>query len=442
MICSIPNAIAQNATAQTATQALSLENALAMLPNSPGWHLADLNYQLAQRQLEAAKAAASLQVSGGGKYDHNTISSTGLAQDSASLSATASLGVLPWSASFDAVRNAERSLIRASLDLRDARNQLRLNTIAQYSALRLANVDATNAKQSEQLNAALYDIGQKQLAAGQITREQLLARSQTVETARNTTLQSFNAVQLAQLQLANTLGQNLGPTQLSTTGNDLAIQKLADQTTLIKTALSQRSDVLQAQSRVEDAQDALNNARRDRLLPSANFSAGYNDASGLGLNAGINLGTGNATLGTNYTILPSNSNSSYSFAASLSIPILAPGADAKINTAVVNLEMATQILENTNRAAELDVQQKLLDANLAEAKVQTVQTSFEAASSAFKTASARNDAGLNTNLDVESARLTVLQSGRDLENAKWNAVLAAYKLELAIGTTNIFGGKE
>ena len=116
-------ATVQTAAAQTAAQ-LPLQPVLEFMPNTLDWRVADLNLETAARQLDAARAAAGLNVAGGGRYDYSNRNVGGVNTDGGNLvvSVNASLTVLPWGPAFDAVRNAIRSLERAVLDRNDARN--------------------------------------------------------------------------------------------------------------------------------------------------------------------------------------------------------------------------------------------------------------------------------------------------------------------------------
>ena len=132
---------------------LTLDQALKALPNSLEWQQADLSYLNAQKSLDSARAAAGLRVNAGADTSLG-FPSAGNGSQTLSVSATASLTVLPWSSTFDAVRNAERALTRAALDRTDSRNTLTLNVFNQYFSARLSSTDVEIGKTNLSLSEA------------------------------------------------------------------------------------------------------------------------------------------------------------------------------------------------------------------------------------------------------------------------------------------------
>lgn len=191
---------------------LELADALRALPSTLDWKSAELNYESAVRQLEAAQAALGFKLSGGADY---TLRESG---SNLSLSSTASLGVLPWSTSADAVRSAERALERAALTRRDARNTLYLTLHNQYYGLRQAQTDLTIAQATLALRERQLQIVTAQNQAGTATLSDLLTAQQNLDTARSGLVSAQSALELARLTLASTLG--LGPQQL---GNPITL---------------------------------------------------------------------------------------------------------------------------------------------------------------------------------------------------------------------------
>ncbi|GIW25804.1 TolC family protein [Meiothermus sp.] len=409
--------------------ALELPQALQALPGTLDWKSADLNYESALRQLEAAQAALGLKVSGGADYALRESSGSNLA-----LSGTASLGVLPWSSSADAVRSAERALERAALTRREARNNLYLALHNQYFNLRQAQTDLTIAQTTLALRERQLQIVRAQNQAGTATLSDLLTAQQNLDTARSGLVSAQGALELARLTLASTLG--LGPQQL---GNPVTLPEepsLPGESleTLLPKALASRSDVLRAQLQVQDAKENLASAERNRLIPNAALSLGYND-SGNSLSAGLNFKSGVASLSAAVPLVQGSSTlaQGYSLGLSLSVPIFDPVSDSQIATAQTALKAAQQALETARKAAELDVRQKYQNLQTAKAAIAAARAGLNAANQNLRTAQARLQAGTGTTVEVQAAQLNQLQAQRNLEAALAQAQLAALALQNALG---------
>ena len=415
----------------------SLENALVSLRATPDWQIATLTYQNAQRSLETSQAAAGINLSAGGNYNlTQPTDSTKDANASASLSVTASTAVLPWSATYDGIRTAQRALERAALDLRDTRNNLTLTTLSTYFNARTSGLDVEVSTANQKLAEAQLRVANLKYTNGQIALTDLLTAQQTLATAQSTLLTAQNTLQI---NLAN-LGVANG-TKLTTAPMELEPPQGTPEA-LARAALERRADVLKAISRVQDAEDTLSSAQRDRFLPNASVNLGYGQLTvgGLGspsVQTSLNFQTGNASVtGT----VPLNNNSSsttgtgVSVSVSANIPILAPSSDARINAAQTGLDNARASLESTRRAAALDVAQRYSDVITARARIKVSQSTLETARKTLETATARNQSGLNTAIDLQQATVNVAQAQRDLESATASAMIAVYRLQNAIGT--------
>ena len=433
------------AFAQTAPQ-LPLQPVLEFMPNTLDWRVADLNLETAVRQLEAARAAAGLNVAGGGRYDYSNRNVGGVNTDGGNLvvSVNASLTVLPWGPAFDAVRTATRSFERAALDRTDARNLIYLNAITLYYSTRIAIQDLELARGSETLSATQLRNADAQLKNGVINRDAYLNIQRAFEAARVTTLTAKNALEITKIGFFNAINQPVrDDVVLVTAPVELALPQGSIET-LVQTALTRRSDVLKAKSRVEDAEDALSNANRDRLLPasSVNVSIGQfagQTQTGASVSAGLNLQSGvvtsSASLPVVYPALPAGvqTGTTFTLSAQLSLPLLAPSSDARIASATASVESAKAGLESARRGADLDVRQRYNDALSAAARLGVAKIGVQNAKLALETAQTRFAAGLNTALDVESAKLSQRQSERDLESAVSLQVNAVYRLQNALG---------
>ena len=433
------------ATAQTAPQ-LPLQPVLEFMPKTLDWRVADLNLETAARQLDAARAAAGLNVAGGTRYDYSNRNVGGVNTDGGNLvlSVNASLTVLPWGPAFDAVRTATRSYARAVLDRTDARNLIYLNAITLYYSTRIAIQDLELARGSESLSDTQLKNADLQLKNGVISRDAYLGIQRANEAARVTTLTAKNALEITKIGFFNAINQPVrddvvlvsAPVELALPTGNLE--------TLVLNALTRRGDVLKAKSRADDAEEALANANRDRLLPASSVSVGIGQfagqtQTGASLNAGLNFQSGvvtsSASLPVVYPALPPNVpiGTTFTLSAQLSLPLLAPSSDARIASAAASLEAAKAGLETATRGADLDVRQRYSDAQSAAARLGVARIGAQNARAALETAQTRLAAGLNTATDVESAKLSLRQAERDLESAVSLQVNAIYRLQNALG---------
>jgi outer membrane protein len=424
---------------------LTIEQALKGLPNSLEWQQADLTFLNAQKSLDSARAAAGLRLNAGADTNLG-FPSTGNSSQTLSVSATASLTVLPWSSTFDAVRNAERALARAELDRFDSRNTLALNVFNQYFTARLSSTDVELGKANLGLSEAQFKVATAQQKNGQISKDTLLNVQKSLETNKLNLEQALNTLEVNRLTVWNTLNLEISEVVFSSIPSERTLSALSlDE--LTKKALEKRSDVQKAFSRISDAQDALSSAQRDRVVPNASVNVGVTNTGAGSLSSGLNLQTGSLSVtGTvpivanTTTTTGSSAASNLTISASVSFPIVAPSSDTKISSAETTLMSAKKSLEQIKQSAKLDVRQKYNDAKLTIAKLNLAKTTFSNAKSSFETAKARFEAGLSAPNDLEQSRIAVLQAERDLEQATLNQVLAAYRLENAIGSLNLFPG--
>ncbi|WP_027882451.1 TolC family protein [Meiothermus rufus] len=410
--------------------ALELSQALQALPSTLDWKSADLNYESALRQLEAALAAQGLKLAGGADYTLRENTGSNL-----SLSATASLGVLPWSSSADAVQSAQRALERAALTRLEARNNLYLSLHNQYFNLRLAQSDLEIAQATLALREQQLQVARAQNQAGSATLSELLTAQQNLDTARSALLSAQGALELARLTLAATLGrrpQDLGPPSTSPSEPELPSEDLE---ALLQKALAQRPDVQRSLSLLQEAEANLASAQRERLIPNATLNAGYSSPEA-SLAAGLNFKSGVASLSAAIPLVQGSSlgAAGWSLGLSLSLPILEPAGDSRIASAQTALASAQLALETARRAAELDVRQKLQNLKTAKASIAAAQAGLNSASQTLRTAQARLQAGTGTRLEVQAAQLAQLQAQRNLEAALIQAQLAALALQNALGT--------
>jgi outer membrane protein len=426
-----------------ATASLSLTQALANLRITPEWKSADLNYQSAERVLESARAAAGLSISAGGNYNLSQVTSPASdASSRSSVSVTASTTVLPWSPTYDQMRSAERGLQQAERTRRDTRNSLTVSTTNTYFEARNAGFDVGVATANQTLQENQLRVANQRYQNGQITLTNLLEAQSNLAAAQSNLLSARNtlAIQLSTLGVAITTTLSSAP----------QVIKLPDGSTetLIRTALTKRNDVQNAVTKVLEAEAVVANAQRDRIVPNANVTLGYGQVSNGQLNSpslsgSLNFQSGAASVTGSYPVTGGSTANTpgYTVALSASIPILAPSSDAKVATAQTNLELSKANLETVRRNAALDVAQRYADATTAQARVKVSQASLETARKTLETAQVRNQSGLNTAIDLETARVNLTGAERDLEKSRASEMIAMLRLQSALGLeVSVTGG--
>lgn len=429
---------------------LSLETALKALPTAPGWQVAELTAQSAQRQLEVAQAGAGFSLTANGAYTtsrtdgiplENLPPGTQLSSSSGSVSATAGLTVLPWSPAFDAVRAAERNLERANIDRLEARSQLAAQVLKQYFDLKLASTDLELARSGVELAKSRLEIANAQLEAGVGTREGVLNAKQGLEASSANERAATNDLELRRRSLSITLGTNITTTELTTAVPEVNLKDNVLEAGL-PTALKRRGDILKATSQVADATDTLEGARRDRLVPDVGLNLQYGgvaqngDAAGARVTGDLNFKTGQVSVTPGYGFGSTSVGSRVSLGANIAIPIIAPSNDTKISSAENQLTLAQHSLETVRINAELDVRTQYAAAQAALTQVEVARAGLLSAQEKNANAEKRLTAGLGTAIDRETAKLANVQAERDLEFARINAVSAVLRFVASLAPIN------
>ncbi len=408
----------------------TLEQVLKRLPQSLEWQVIDQTFLVAQHNFESSLAAAGLRLTVGADVSNNTNTGTGVNNATYKVNATASLPLLPWASQFDDIRKAERTFIRAKLDLRDSRNTLFISTNTQYFNLRIAALDLELAGNTLILRENQLKTALTQRNNNQITPEQFATSQQNLESAKINANQAENTLELNQQTLASTLDQIELSLAISSPPTPAALLPLEN---LLKTALIERSDTQKAILSLRDAEDNLTIAQRDRWLPASSINLGVSD-SGASLNTSLNLQTGSLSVGGSYQPpTTASTGTTISLSASISLPVVSPTGDTRITSAQTALNSAKQNLERSKKSAELDIRQKYSETQNATRRIELSKKALENAKNAFTTTQTRVNAGSQTKNDLETSRLAMQQAERDLENTIVTAYTTWLRLENSLG---------
>ena len=426
-----PSPPASASPAAPAAAPFTLGDALNLLPNSPQWRQADLAYQAAQQALRSAQAGAGLSLAAGGS------ASVVGGSLSASVDASASLNVLPWSSTNDAIRSAERALVTARTTLATTRAKLRLTVTQQYFAARLAEQDLAVAQQTSALRQALLAAATAQRVQNTATQETLLTRQADAQQAAASLASAQSSLQTGTFALAGTLGVTLTGVTFSSAAS--LPDDPGDLNALVARALAQRAEVVGATESLASAQADLDAARRSRSLPALSATLKYggsgSGAGGTSLSTGLDLQSGDLTASFSQPLTGSQNGGSLSLGVSASYAILDPAADAKIASAQLSVSSAQTGLALARQTVEQDVRQQVAQLAAARGALEAARTRVQAAQTALDTTRAQLAAGLAVATDVTSAQLNLLSANRDLENALETAQIAAASLQTATGGT-------
>lgn len=464
LLGSLPGAAAQTAappapTTQAAPVAtsLSLADALARLGSAPQVVQANLALNRAQRDLDAAQAGLSLNVTVGGNASYSSAaasagstgtgsggtsgsSGSGSSGLNGSLNLKATAGVLPWAQSRTALAAAQRSLNYARAVRQENINSARLNVVQQYQSAYLSQLDLQVAAQNLQSAQQTLSAVQLQRSQQNATQESELQAQASLQTAQASQQAAGTALDTARRSLSATLGTDLSgltfdsapdlPASLDAAG--LTGLGLGDVNALVAQAIANSSDVVQAQNTLASAQDTLEQQQRDRSLPDLTLSANYGPGSA-GLGAGLSLRDGTANVGYTQPLNASSAASSLSLSVSGSYTIYGPAANAQIASTQAQVSQAQLSLTLARQTAELGVRQQYGDTLTALGAVTARVTLQQRADVALQTARARLAAGTGTQNDVTSAQAADAQAQRDTQAARAAAALSILKLQLAAG---------
>lgn len=118
----------------------------------------------------------------------------------------------------------------------------------------------------------------------------------------------------------------------------------------------------------------------------------------------------------------------------LSIPLYqGGGTQSKIRQALANKDKAEQDLENTRRTVAQNVRQSYLGVTNGAAQVKAFEAALVSNQSSLDSTVLGRDVGVRTGVDVLNAQQQLFQAQRDLQSARYSAVMSQLKLKSATG---------
>lgn len=142
----------------------------------------------------------------------------------------------------------------------------------------------------------------------------------------------------------------------------------------------------------------------------------------------------NPTLALSGAIGPSLNTKAAQVGLQLSLPLYqGGGTQSKIRQALANKDKAEQDLENTRRTVAQNVRQSYLGVTNGAAQVKAFEAALVSNQSSLDSTVLGREVGVRTSVDVLNAQQQLFQARRDLQSARYSAVMSQLKLKSATG---------
>ena len=397
-----------------------------MISTSPRTILAQSQLDLAQKQLEVTASWLQTSLTGGYTQTWSSLDVDGETTnenegDLEPISLTTAFNFVPYGPWYERVQQARWGLERAQLSLRDEKASVFIDLTAQFqSSLRAEeNIDL----QSQKLDLAELNLAaaQTRLEAGAATQSELLGLELAVQQAQEDVLSAERERVQALAQLANLLGQTVSDVSGEMPALDAELNSSDER-------LAARSDVLNAQIGIREAEQNAAAIRRDNL-PSGSVRAGYNvsgqDAT-LQLGAQYSLNGANAyqpSLNLSYDpdtglpTLPAGTQQSFSLGLDVVIPFDVALPDA-LEAARLSVEQARLRAEQTLTLARLEVDTLAAELAGAQATLELSAQILDERHNSLKITEQRYNLGLISKLELAEANVNVLEAELSLHRAE------------------------
>jgi outer membrane protein len=199
----------------------------------------------------------------------------------------------------------------------------------------------------------------------------------------------------------------------------LALPVPADMEEWVKASTEASPTVAQLKLAGEIAKKEITRAQAGHY-PTVDLSASYGNSNSPGSivpPTGPNFDTKSGVLGL-----------------TLNIPLFSGGAtQSRIKQALANRDRAEQDLENSVRTVAQTVRQNFLGVTNGVLQVKALEAALVSNKSSLDATVLGKDVGVRTNVDVLNAQQQLFQAQRDLQQARYNTILAQLRLKSASG---------
>ena len=384
-------------TVQAAPVALTLEESVQRaLMTNPTIKIADATREQALGSLREAKGGAGPALT----YTHTdarTKSATDIKTDNFSNTFSASYKIYSGGYVTGKINQAKENYTSSELGVDKSLQQIKYDaTNGYYSALAARNMVGLGQESVDRLQAHLQNV-QAQFAVGTVAKVDVLRSEVELAQAQQTLTKAQNAYDLAIASLNNVVGLPLG-TEVELKEELGYAQDSRQLNDCITYSLTNRPEVLQAQSSVKAAQAGVQAAKSGNLptVSVVGKENWYDNSFG-----GDDNNNWSLTLQTAFNVFDSGVTS------------------GQIKQAEAVLIKAQETQRQTRDSVQLDVRNAYLSLREAEKRIDTSKVAVVKAEEDYKIAQVRYQAGVGTNIDVMDSQVA-------LTTAKTNYVQALY----------------
>ena len=400
-----------------AQDSLTIDQCIELaLKNNPQMKLAESNLELSSAALKSNRASVFPQVSLQSGWTNNGgnffVGPTARAANYQNFSYgfNAQMLLFDFGRTYSRISASSSFENAAENDFAGAKQNLILDTYIAYfsylAAQRIFNVsneEVIQAKDHLKQAEAFYEVGRS-------PQFDVLKAQTDIENANVNLLNAENNVRIYKLQLENVLNTKLENFHLK---DNLEIRRDSiDENSALKTALSERPEILSGKYRVA-ANKSLVSSAWAANLPSINAASNY--------------------LWRSYAIDQKFLNS-WNIGVTFVLPLFQGfGLDAGVEQAKANLNNSEAQNDLTLQSVKLDVQQQFSNLQLAQSKITATKSLVHQSEETLKLAEGRYSQGVGSPLEITDARVTLFNSQATYIQTLYDYQVAYVRLQKAMG---------
>ncbi|HSU14408.1 TolC family protein [Longimicrobium sp.] len=291
-----------------------------------------------------------------------------------------------------------------------------LSLIEGQEQLRVRNETLASAQAQLAQIRAFVDAGRRPIA-------DLYTQQATVAAAQLAVVQARNAVELAKVDLIQTLQLDpRGEYAFQSPPAAAGTSAVAPLDTLLDQAFARRVDLAARQTELSATEQGVRAAKAGRL-PTISVSAGYNTS----VNSQNDLGVFDQL----------NQRQGGSVSVGVSLPIFDRGnTAAEVQRAQILQDNARIALENQRQQVGLEVRRAYLDWQAAQQQLAAAEAQLTAAQQSLNATDQRYRAGVGTLVELAQARSVLAQAQSQMVSARYNLVFQRTLVDYYIGELN------
>jgi outer membrane protein len=306
-----------------------------------------------------------------------------------------------------------RSLLLQELGLNVLLNDIRLSVRSAYLNVLRAKAQVRVAEQALELSKARRDRAQKQFEQSLVARVDVMRFETQVTSTQASFIQATNAQKNAEQNLNLTLARPVDTPVIVADTQDFELTGI-DAGAIVATAQKTRPDILRAQESVGVFRDLVSVEE-----------AGDDPSLTLGVNHIRNLNAAGLNPRPNQTVGQ----------VTLSIPIFDQGITRKRVQAARQDEVTAKTqVEQLKLSVDQEVRAAINNWQTAKARLKSGEDQVRLAEEVYRISVIRRDAGEATYVEVVDAINEVTQARNNVVNARYDAHLALFQLQRAVGT--------